>query len=315
MNDIDDRIRAALHAAVDGIQEHDLRPAEAPTGVRPARQTVRWLAPLLAAAAVVVAAAVTFAVTGSPSASHKQQPGGITPAPTPPVQQYPVTQVPTYQVTALPSPPPGSTTVPATPSPLFNGDEPLWPFASMAEAAQWEFVDGPNGHSPWHASAKDTALFFATGFLQFHDITEVTMAVVQANHAQIGVGYDLPDGTRHTASVINLVRYGDDNAPWEVVSAAGPSLSILSPAPGTRVTSPMTMAGRITGADENITVTIRTIDGGRNTIAPVAAGGDNAPWSVTAPFDLHGVLTVVASTGGHLTAHERFAVVGVTAGS
>jgi hypothetical protein len=202
--------------------------------------------------------------------------------------------------------------VPPTPSTLFNGNEPLWPFASMAEAAQWEFVDGPNGHSPWHGDAKATALFFAQNYLQFHDITEVTKALVYPNQARIQVGYDLPGGTKHTASVIELVRYGDDNAPWEVVAAAGPSLSIDTPTTGDVVTSPMTVGGRITGADENITVAIRTINGGLNTMAPAPAGGDNAPWSVTATFDLHGVLTVVASTGGHLKAHERFAVVGVT---
>jgi hypothetical protein len=312
MNDIDNRIRAALHAAVDGIQEHDLRPADAPTGERPQRQTVRWLAPLLAAAAVAAAAATTFALTSSPSATHKPAPpGGGGPQPS-------TSSAPNSSPSSDTSgPTPASTTVQATrvPPPVLAGYQPLWPFANGTQAKQWENVDGPNGHSPWHSDARATALFFVTGYLQFQDITKVTAADVAANRADVSVGYDLPSGTEHTAAVIHLVRFGDENAPWEVVAAAADNFSITQPSPGEQVSSPMTVAGRITGVDESITVAVRTIDGSVDKVGPVPAGGDNAPWSTTAPFSEHGVLTVVASTGGHLTAHERFVVVGVTTGS
>jgi hypothetical protein len=298
MNDLDERIRAALHAAVDGLQEHDLSPAAPPRTTTRPRRTIRWAAPLLAAAAVAAAIVTTFALTSSPSASHKQQPGG---SPSPSPSPSPTTS----------APPPSSSTVPAPPAPELGGYEPLWPFANAAQALQWQTVDGPNGHSPWHADARVTALSFAIGYLQFQDITEVTTVDIRATQADIGVGYDLPNGDKHTASVLHLVRYGDENAPWEVTGASVSDFSITEPAYGDEVTSPMTVGGRITGTDESISVAVRTINGDVDRIDPVPAGGDDAPWSVTVPFSEHGVLTVVASTGGHLTAHERFAVVGV----
>jgi hypothetical protein len=289
MNDMDDRISAALHAAVDGLREQDLRPATPPIEERTRRQTIRWLAPLLTAAAVAAAIVTTFALTSSPSASLKQQqPGGGSPSPAP-------------------------TTASVTPFGPGDRALPLWPFATADQAVQWENVDGPNGHSPWHADAKATALSFAIGYLQFHDITEVTSSDIRTAQASIGVGYDLPSGDKHTASVIDLVRYGDENAPWEVVGATSTDFSITQPGYGDDVTSPMTVAGRITGVDESIAVTVRTWSGGVDKMDPVPAGGENAPWSVTVPFTEHGVLSIIASTGGHLTAHERFAVVGINA--
>lgn len=277
MNDLDDRIRAALHAAVDGLREQDLRPADPPLELDRARRPIRWVAPLLAAAAVVVAAAVTVAITSSPTASHTQQPVGPGPSP--------------------------------APRPALAG-EPLWPFASLAEADHWKNVDAPAGHSPWHADAKATALFFVNGYLRFHDITEVTSVEVRGARADIGVGYDLPGGAPHTASVIHLVLFGDDSGPWEVVGASVEGFSIDTPGDGDQVVFPMSVGGRITGADESITVAVRTLAGGVDKLDPVPAGGDDAPWSRTVPFGGRGVLTIVASTGGHLTAHERFAVVG-----
>ncbi|MDT4916020.1 MAG: hypothetical protein QOH89_720 [Pseudonocardiales bacterium] len=291
MNSVDDRIRAALHAAVDGLQEQDLRPADPPTGFADRRRPVRWIAPLLAAAAVVVAAAVTVAITSSPSA-HGPGPAGN----------------PSSGRSA-----PSSGSVTSTPAPPLGGDEPLWPFATLGEADHWKNVDAANGHSPWHADAKATALFFAQNYLQFHDITKVTSTDIRGARADIGVGYDLPSGAPHTASVIHLVLFGDDSGPWEVTGASAEGFSITQPAYGKRVSSPMTVAGRITGSDESITVAVRTIDGSVDTLDPLPAGGDNAPWSRTVAFSEHGVLTMVASTGGHLTAHERFAVVGVEA--
>ena len=299
MNNLDEQIAAALHAAVDGLTEQDLRPAQAPTREAIRRQHIRWIAPLLTAAAVAAAIVTTFALTGSPSASHHQPGGDTSPPP----------KVPT---TSAPSAVPSKT--PDQPGPDLGGDMPLWPFATSAEAAQWENVDGPNGHSPWHGDAKATALFFASGYLQFHDITEVTTVDIQAMQADIGVGYDLPSGDKHTASVIHLVRYGDETAPWEVVGASASGFSITEPAYGDGVTSPMTVGGRITGVDESISVAVRVLDGSVDQVGPVPAGGQDTPWTMTVPYTEKGIATVVAWTGGSLTAHGRFAVVGVKAG-
>jgi hypothetical protein len=313
MNDVDERISAALHAAVDGLREQDLRPATAPTG-RPSRRTaIRWVAPLLTAAAVAAAIATTFALTGSPSASHRQgQPGGVSSSPPP----SPSSSGPGYNC-YFDFGPHYACSVP----PGYQGFEPLWPFANYDQAHQWQTVDAPNGHSPWHSEAKATAFFFVTGYLQFTDITTVTSVRGGANEQYVGVGYELPSGQEHTAAVIHVVRFspvfGDSTAGWEVVGATADGLSIDTPKYGDEVTSPVTVGGRITGVDESITVAIRSLDGAKDVSGPIPAGGDNAAWTTTVPYSArqHGALTIVASTGGHLTAHERFAVVGVSASS
>jgi hypothetical protein len=310
-DDLDARISAALHAAVDGLREQDLRPGAPPVGQRSRRQHIRWIAPLLTAAAVATAIITTVALTSSPSASPTHQPGGGPPLPTAEPSQ-PTSLPPPSPTTSVP--PVYSTTVSARPS---VGDVPLWPFGSPAQALRWENVDGPNGHSPWHADAKATALFFVTGYLQFNDITEVTSADIRSTVAIIGVGFGLPGGDKHTASLLRLVRYGDDTGPWEVVSATAQDFSIDSPKYGEIVTSPVTVTGRITGVDASLTVAVRSIDGMVDVSDPIPAGGDNAAWTTIVPYSdrQHGVLTIVASVGGGLAAHGTFAVTGVNASS
>ena len=104
---------------------------------------------------------------------------------------------------------------------------------------------------------------------------------------------------------------GDTAAGWEVVGSDDTTFSIEQPAYRSAVSSPMTVGGHITGVDENITVAVHTLAGTVDRVAAVPAGGTNSPWSVTVPFTGHGVLTVVAATGGHLIQHERFTIQGV----
>lgn len=301
MTDLDARIKAALQARAASVQEHDLPPLAVP-----GRPPHRWLTPLLAAAAVLaVAVGVSVAVgvgRGSPSQHHPA--AGPTPAP---------------HTTAAPSPTPSST---GPGVPCYFGDtgcdgspshvfyEPLWPFANYAQAQQWEKVGRPSGASPWHADATATALFFTDNVLGFTDITEVTSVKITGGEAHIGVGYPSPTGQPHTAAVLHLVRYGS-GGPWEVVGSDDTDFSIEQPAYGSAVTSPMTVGGRITGTDESITISVLTQGARRETIPPFPAGGDGAPWIARMPFSRSGVLIIVASTGGHVTAHERFAIQGV----
>jgi hypothetical protein len=69
--------------------------------------------------------------------------------------------------------------------------------------------------------------------------------------------------------------------------------------------------------DENIRIQIRQLNGradtGSTVLDTIPAGGTNRAWS-SQPIPLDGrsgVLTVVASTGGHLQQVERFAIQGV----
>ena len=104
------------------------------------------------------------------------------------------------------------------------------------------------------------------------------------------------------------------DAPWEVAGTRDSTLSITSPAYGSRVSSPLTAGGRITGVDESLRVAVLDSDGrtlGRVTGIP--AGGTGTPWSAAVSYTRPAgeVLTVVVSSGGHLTEVERFAVTAV----
>ncbi len=93
------------------------------------------------------------------------------------------------------------------------------------------------------------------------------------------------------------------------------TLSLLTPAYGTTVRSPVTVGGRITGVDESLRIQVRQID--RSTpdgpVAGIPAGGVDTPWTATVPFTAASgsVLTIAVSTGGHIAAVERFAITGV----
>jgi hypothetical protein len=330
---IDDRIRAALHAAADDVREADLTPMAAPNAAdrgsrlerdRPTRPT-RWFAPWLATAAAVVAVAGTAAYLGLRDTSHRAHPVA---GPTPPIAI--TTPAPTS--TASTTEPSRSTSPSATTtsgaagavcyfndSPCFGRGgiyEALWPFASLVQARQW---DSNGGSSPWHADAGATALLFTQNVLGFKDITRVTATRIDGQgQAHIGVGYQNPAGAKHTAATLHLVRYttsaNDTAAPWEVVGSDDTDFSLERPAYGLLVHSPMTVGGHITGVDENITVSVRGRTGSPTVPAPIPAGGDNTPWSRTVAFTQSGVLLIVASTGGHVTAHERFAIQGVHTG-
>lgn len=196
------------------------------------------------------------------------------------------------------------------------GYEPLWPFADFAGARAWQCASS-SGVQPWHLDAGQTALLFTRNYLGFADVTMVTSSRLDAQGAHVGVGYRAPNGRSHTAAVLHLVRYGrtagDPNAGWEVVGSDDTDFSLERRAYASRVSSPMTVGGHITGVDENITVVALPQPTNSSSGAGVGlpAGGEHAPWQLSVSFPNHGVLTIVASTGGHLTAHERFALQGV----
>lgn len=214
--------------------------------------------------------------------------------------------------------------MPGTSSPPLGSpvNLPLWPFSSLEQAREWERAYAAGGSQPWHLDAARTALAFTQGYLGFAGIDKaVSVAGTNGRDAHVGVGFATPatpPGT-HTAAVIHLVRYGSDaNAPWEVVGTADTTLTLTSPAYGSVLRSPLTVGGVITGVDESIRVQIRT----PAQAAPLAdrpgqpAGGDASPWRVVldVPATTQPFLTVIAATGGHLAAVERFAVTGVRTG-
>jgi hypothetical protein len=198
--------------------------------------------------------------------------------------------------------------------------QPLYPFASLADAQAWQAADRSGGHQPWHADAGATAIAFSSGWLGFNEIDTVTNTRTGADGAHIGVGYRDPNGRLRTAAVLHLVRFGTDpDSPWEVVGSDDPaSFSLDTPAYGSPVTSPITVGGHIVGVDENIKVTVHRLASqapvGTHCCTPAGmATPTGTDWAATVSFTAApgDVLTIVAQTGGHLQAVERFAIQGV----
>jgi hypothetical protein len=195
--------------------------------------------------------------------------------------------------------------------------QPLWPFASLEEVRSWQRSNRSGGHSPWHLDAAQTALSFTSGFLNFKGIDQVTSRKVNGDDAHIGVGARTEGDLTGTAAVVHLRRVGTGNdRPWEVVGTDDTDLTLTTPAYGSHVTSPVRIGGRITGVDESIRIQIRRASKGTpvGTSCCVSAGGERTPWSARVTFTGTSgqVLTIAASTGGHLAEVERFAVTGVT---
>ncbi|MCB5164388.1 hypothetical protein LG634_06005 [Streptomyces bambusae] len=201
--------------------------------------------------------------------------------------------------------------------PLGAGLHPLWPFATYAQAQAWQRSYREGGHQPWHLEADRTALAFVQGYLGFREIDRVSSRSVSGRHARIGVGPSAPEEARRsTAAVIHLVRYGPGaDAPWEVVGTDDTTFSLTVPAYGATARSPLRAGGRITGVDESIRVQVRQPSSARplGTGCCTPAGGSDRPWTATVSYTrpTDPVLTVVASTGGHVTEVERFTVTAV----
>lgn len=212
---------------------------------------------------------------------------------------------------------PASTTTTAATAGL-GSYVPLYPFDTRAAADAWQQSYRSDGRQPWHLDSHQTALSFAQ-WLGYSGIDTVLTARSDSSGAHVTVGGHVPDSTQtYTAAVIHLVRWGSgSDAPWEVVGTDDTTLTLDSPHYGATVSSPVTAGGAISGVDESIRVQAWVL--GSATPVGVAcclpAGGDHSAWHEAVAFSAAPgtVLTLAASTGGHVAAVERFAVTGVRA--
>ncbi|TNC24228.1 hypothetical protein FG385_19170 [Amycolatopsis alkalitolerans] len=261
------------------------------------------------AAVVILAGGLVAGVlltSGSGPQNGQGSPGATSaPAPAP-------TPAPTSVPGGSAAPPPPATTQQPVPGFAYV---PLWPFASVADAAAWQQSYRGGGHQPWHLDPGLTAQSFTQGYLRYTDLDVITQTSVQGDQAWVGVGYTNPNNQPTTAAVIHLAKIGSGtDAPWEVVGTRDTTLTLTQPGYGSKVSSPVTVGGRITGVDENLQVQIRTLGTGVvGRSAGIPAGGQDTPWSVTVPFAAPSgsVLTIAVATGGHVTSVERFAITGV----
>ncbi len=150
-----------------------------------------------------------------------------------------------------------STTTTTTPRPA---DLPLYPFANLQEVGDWQQTYGSTGSQPERLDAGLTAVAFAR-FLGYTEIDQVVSSREDAQGAHVAVGFRNSDsGNLTTAAVVRLVRYGNgSHVPWEVVGTDDTDLRFTAPAYGATVTSPLAVAGRISGVDESITVHVQQL--------------------------------------------------------
>ncbi|GAA3592669.1 hypothetical protein [Kribbella ginsengisoli] len=264
------------------------------------------IAVIAAATALALAVAVLVATTLKDS-----RPAG-TPLPTATVTatRPPVTTVPPPP-TITPSPVPTP-----TPSRRVFRYQAVWPFGSEQDAAVWQQAYRKSGSQPWHLDAAQTALSFTMGFLSFDEVNTVVSRTVRGDDATVAVGYRTGTTTPSVAAVLHLRRIGQgEDAPWEVVGSRDTSLTLDRPGYGSFAGSPLRVGGRITGVDEAIRIEVRQHSS--NTVLGayccVPAGGEHTPWSASVFFRgaTDDVLVIVASTGGHYQAVEKFAITAV----
>lgn len=274
----------------------------------------RVLAIVTATAVVLAGGAVAWQLSSrdsgaaTPTVTVSSGPGGATTGST--------TTPPTPTSGASTTAPPASGTGTATESVAFRW-QPLWPFASVAAAAAWQ-AQAASGSQPWRLDAAQTAIRFCSTYLGFTEVDRALTTVVKGDEAWVGVAGPVPEGTPRALAVLHLARIGTGPAatrPWEVVGSEDTRLTLTRPAYGTVVGHSVAVGGLITGVDESLRITVRSLDHGvLGTVQGLPAGGTGVPWSTTLAVDnsITTTATVVVSTGGHLTDVEAFAITGVS---
>lgn len=264
---------------------------------------------LVAAAAATTAAVVAIAVALVVTLGGDEEPGTAGPGPS--ASAGAPSPAPSASVSGPSVSPSGS-----QPTQAPFAYQPLWPFTSTTAVEHWQAAYRSGGQGPWHLDADATALAFTTGYLGFTGLTVVVHSSVTGDEALVTVGYPIEGREPGTAAVLHLAKYGSGtDAPWEVVGSRDTDLTLTQPGYGSRASSPLTVGGRITGVDESIRVQVRQPSSeaplGEQCCLP--AGGEDTPWSTTVEFTgaTAPALTVVASTGGHYTDVERFAITAV----
>jgi hypothetical protein len=249
-----------LQPAGDGLSKIQSRLAT--------RRKARWFVVPSAALATTAAVTAFFVLGGSGQQTTLVGPVGGSPSPT-------CRAVADYQAGAgcpRPSSSPGAVTDSPTPTGFFGQPfaPAIWPFASGAQTQAWRA--NPSS-KPWAESNLGVAQHFVDDYLQLTGVhlvqTCVSCDVVGIVNAD---GKDVGD--------VLLVRE-DDGSP-RAFSVAGVSFNgafaLTSPQEGTKVTSPLTVTGTVTGVDENVSIDLLSQTGVQlaHTTAPA---GSAQPWS------------------------------------
>ena len=254
---------------------------------------MRWVRPLTVAGGVALAAAgiaVGFALTGNNTNRLHE-------APLPPAASE--SSTPTPAVTVAPVVP----TALSLPVGL-----PLWPYADGVGAA------ADTSPASWHQDPAQTALRFTTQQLRFTDdnLALSTQKSSDGQQAWVSIGYHTEGSRTATAAVVHVARWSV-SGPWEVVGTRDTTLALTKPSYGATASSPLAVGGQIQGVDESIRVAVQQSSSSTPLGVACCTAAGTGPWSAKVSYTSTNasVLMVVASTGGHLIEHERWALTAV----
>ncbi|MFL6239190.1 MAG: hypothetical protein ACJ735_06845 [Actinomycetes bacterium] len=293
-----DRLRDILRAEADAVVPAGDGLAHIRERTSRKEATMRWLRPVAVvggAAVVAGAVAVGFALTGNNGTRLHENP----PPPGASVSDTP-TPIPTATPPAPVVPIPARFSLPV--------GQPLWPYADAAAALSGRTAN------PWSLDAGQTALRFTTAHLGFTDDNLVlnTTKSSDGKQAWVSIGYHTEGPRTATAAVVHVVQWSSAG-PWEVVGTRDTTFSVTKPSYGATASSPLHVGGKIQGVDESIRVAVQQSSSSSPLGVACCTAAGSGPWSATVTYKSSpaSVLTVVASTGGHITQHERWALTAV----
>lgn len=272
MSTPEDRLRELLHSHAETVvpRGDGLAQIQERVQQRPVR---RWLLPSTGAA---VAAGLVLVLVAQLSGSGARE-SVVSPA------------GPGLSPAVSPTPVPGaSPTAPAAPA--FAGPA-IWPFRSQAQADAWRTDPGTKA---WAGDPVQTTQRFLADYLRVSGVVaSVPRSFAAPPPGRFTVQLDSAEGS---AGRVELAQYGD-GGPWTVVSVGGTDLTVTTPRPDGRVTSPQRVSGRVTGVDESVRVELVTFSGVVVATAYAPAGSE-VPWETTISWTTRGWTTgaVVATT-------------------
>lgn len=240
----EERLRTALRDAAVEVPPGGLSRITHKIAVRRARRRIVVPAVSLACAAGVAAAFTLVGGGGGRSRLVQVQPPAASSVPTPAADDGKVT-------TSAPG-------------------QPIWPFATDAQATAFP------ASKPWAGTSLATGRHFLTDFLGVQGVT------LRSPRCICTGGLLLLSVRGREVGQLRLVQVGTGaNRPWSVIGVTdGTALQVTAPATGAAVTSPLTVTGRVYGADESIRVRLLSRAGAPLGQAYAPAGLDR-PWSTT----------------------------------
>jgi hypothetical protein len=146
-----------------------------------------------------------------------------------------------------------------------------WPFTSQEQADAWTH---DHGSMPWAGDKVAVAQHFVDDFLGLKGVTVDPQCPECFEKSLLGPGMK-----SHEGSIGDLaLGGGKDSGPYSVFNVTLDSMIVTSPAQFDRVSSPLTVTGKVVGVDENIALRLIISDGRTIATASVPAGS-GAPWS------------------------------------